>query len=152
MNSHCESIASTIITVDLVRAACRSDDFPKNISEAAIRVAARRYERFLLLVGKYPGRELAPARDIDSIWHLHMLHPRQYVADCYRLFGDILDHDGGFGADPAELPVLERIFHETAALWQEEYGEPYTIGVSQVSMTKCKRNCVSRCKRACKVN
>ena len=146
------SIASTIITVDLVRAARRSDDFPKQLDEATLRLSVERYERFLLLVAKYPSCEIAPTRDIDRMWHLHMLHPRQYVADCYRLFGDILDHDGGFGTEEAELPILNRIFADTAVLWLKEYGEAYATGPAEISMTKCKRNCVSRCKRACKVN
>src|SRR5882672_1959924 len=126
MRTSIDTVASSIITVDLIRAALRSDDLPKNMTELWLRIALDRYEKFLLLIAKYPDRELAPSRDIDLMWHLHMQHPRQYVADCYRLFGDILDHDGGFGADEAEIPILDRIFQETARLWQQEYSEPYT--------------------------
>jgi hypothetical protein len=95
---------------------------------------------------------LAPARDVDRMWHLHMLHPRAYAADCQRLFGFLLDHDGGFGAAPDELPVLQQVFAETAALWAVEYGEDYTgiFPMTDTRMTNCTRNCVSRCQRACK--
>src|SRR5437762_523872 len=105
------------ISVDLVRAAQRSEDTPKEMTDAALEHAAARYEKFLLLVAKYPDRAIAPTKDIDFMWHLHMLHPRQYAADCQTLLGDILDHDGGFGAGEDELPILKQIFAETAKLW-----------------------------------
>ncbi|WP_437643950.1 hypothetical protein [Sorangium sp. So ce362] len=44
-----------------------------------------------------------------------MLHPKAYVADCMRLFGEILDHDGGFGGTCEEEPVLQAMFVRTAA-------------------------------------
>lgn len=87
---------------------------------------------------------LAPTKRIDRMWHLHMLHPRAYVADCMKLYGEILDHDGGFGSTPEEEPVLREVFATTATLWQEKFGAPY-VG----TVVACKRNCVSRCQRRC---
>jgi hypothetical protein len=52
-----------------------------------------------------------------------MLKPLAYQLDCDSLLGFILDHDGGFGATPEEAPELQRVFDETAHLWQLEYGE-----------------------------
>lgn len=140
------------LSVDLARAARRSDDFTGEPDEASVARAVERYVKWLRLVGLHPDKPLAPARDIDRMWHLHMLHPRAYAADCARILGFLLDHDGGFGAEPEEMPILERLFEETAALWASEYGEPYVGANGSVAenMTKCTRNCVSRCKRACK--
>lgn len=79
------------------------------------------------------------------MWHLHMLNPRAYHQDCMRLFGDILDHDRGFGSTAEELPVLVATFENTARLWEQEFGVPY-VGDAKA----CTRNCVNRCRRACK--
>ncbi|WP_437995695.1 glycine-rich domain-containing protein-like [Sorangium sp. So ce185] len=132
-----------IISVDLVRAALRSEEL-QSTPEDELAADVRDYEHFLLLAKEHPEIPIAPTKRIDRIWHLHMLHPKAYVADCMRLFGDILDHDGGFGGTREEEPVLQAMFVTTAALWEARFGEPY-VG----SVVACKRNCVSRCQRRC---
>ena len=108
------------------------------------------------LAAKHPGRPLAPTRDIDEMWHLHMLRPRAYYQDCIRLFGKVLDHDGGFGKGEGELPALMSAFDQTAALWLSEYDEPYLVADAECnsrhsdSAEKCWHNCGSRCWHACK--
>jgi len=134
----------SVVSIDLVRAAMRSEDFRDSLTLAELEEAEERYEKFLLLAKKHPERQLAPTRDIDLMWHLHMLHPRAYAADCYALFGDLLDHDGGFGSASDEVEPLKVAFAETAALWRDTYSEPYT------GMVKCTRRCKSFCQRACK--
>jgi hypothetical protein len=138
---------SSPISVDLLRAAVRSESFPKDWSEARRSSALARYERFFTLLAKYPSRPLAPTAEIDEFWHLHMLHPVAYARDCMRLAGHIIDHDGGFGATPDELPRLQAVFAETAAVWKEEFGEAYVE--AHDGLTKCDRNCQSRCWHAC---
>ncbi|XXT23873.1 glycine-rich domain-containing protein-like [Sorangium sp. So ce429] len=130
-----------IISVNLVRAALRSEEL-RSIPEDELAADVRDYERFLVLAKEHPELPIAPTRRIDRMWHLHMLHPKAYVADCMRLFGEVLDHDGGFGGTREEEPVLAAMFARTAALWEARFGEPY-LG----SAVACKRNCVSRCRR-----
>jgi hypothetical protein len=115
-----------IVSVDLIDMARRSQDIPDSISDDSLKDALSRYKRFLLLVQRHPKRQLAPTRDIDMMWHLHMLSPRAYHSDCLRLFGDILDHNGGFGVGEGELLQLARAFEETAKVWQQEFGVPFT--------------------------
>jgi hypothetical protein len=101
---------------------------------------------------KHPSARLAPTQDIDLFWHLHMLAPVAYQRDCLHLFGKVLDHDGGFGNDPAELPELKRVFAETAALWEGECGEPYRedgLWAKDEDVTACWHSCQSRCWHAC---
>jgi hypothetical protein len=90
----------------------------------------------------------APTKDIDEMWHLHMLSPKAYHRDCMRLFGDILDHDGGFGKGEGEGPQLQSCFEQTARMWQEMYGEAYITCPAQEA-TKCWHDCVGRCWHAC---
>ncbi len=77
-----------------------------------------------------------------------MLSPKAYYRDCMRLFGDILDHDGGFGKGDGEAAQLQATFEQTSRLWLEMYGEPYVATPGQQS-TKCWHDCVGRCWHAC---
>lgn len=138
----------TTFSLDLEDAARRSETFPKGWPVAKIREAIDRYAKFLRLAAKFPDEPIAPASDIDEIWHLHMLRPSAYVADCQQIVGHLLDHDGGFGKDVEEAPRLAANFERTSMLWMREYGESYTANGS--GSVKCTRNCVSRCQRACK--
>lgn len=105
---------------------------------------------FLCLAAKHPNERATPTRDIDELWHLHMLHPAAYYVDCVKLFGSIFDHDGGFGTGPGELPILKAAFGEFAARWEAEYGEPYVTGTSdEVGTTNCWHDCSGRCWHAC---
>lgn len=138
----------SFVSVDLVRAAQRSEEYFKGADAAQIQTALERYTKFLQLAARHPDRRLAPTREIDHMWHLHMLHPRAYQNDCQRVFGSVLDHDGGFGTDPEELPALKQTFAETAALWEREFGEPY-VPEPGTGATSCWHNCQSRCWHAC---
>lgn len=140
----------TVISVDLLEAARRSDTFPKDWSPEKAQLALSRYEKFLLLAAKHKGKPVAPTRDIDEMWHLHMLSPRAYLQDCQRLFGVVLDHNGGFGKDASEIPILKATFEETARLWEAEYGEPYlSADVGGEKTTSCWHDCSGRCWHAC---
>lgn len=138
--------------VDLVAASYRSSTFPRDWSHEKRVLEARRYEMFLSLAAKHPGERATPTLEIDELWHLHMLHPVAYYADCMRLFGRIFDHDGGFGLGPGELPVLKRAFRDFARRWELEYGEPYVERMPDQasSATSCWHDCSNRCWHACK--
>lgn len=116
---------SQIVSIDLVSAAKRSPDIPDGLSDQRLKTAADRYEKFLLLAARYRNADLIPTKEIDMMWHLHMLHPRAYHKDCMNLFGDILDHDGGFGSDPSEANEHLSTLHATRELWKKEFGEDY---------------------------
>ena len=142
------------ISVDLLEAARRSDSFPPEWPQDKVERAILRYGRFLALTAKHGG-PMAPTRDIDEVWHLHMLAPRAYYNDCMRLFGEVLDHDGGFGKGDGEVPRLAATFERTAGLWAEEFGETYLNAEPEFNSVhpaghSCKHDCQSRCWHACK--
>jgi|tagenome__1003787_1003787.scaffolds.fasta_scaffold20435169_2 hypothetical protein len=136
------------ISVDLFQSARRRESFA-HWTDEKLHFEIDRYERFLLLAARHPGASVAPTRDIDEIWHLHMQHPRAYVEDCQRQFGDIFDHDGGFGTAPDELPLLKEAFARTEALWLAEYGQPYVKPEDHPNATNCWHDCANRCWHAC---
>lgn len=137
-----------VVSIDLVRASYRASSFPKDWSEVRRQREAQRYARFLLLARDNRSHSIAPTRDIDQMWHLHMLHPKAYYEDCMRLFGEIFDHDGGFGAAADEEPILRENFLKTMALYEQRWGEPYVDAGEDG--TNCWHNCQNRCWHACK--
>ncbi len=143
------------ISIDLVSAATRSQDsfFSSHPREIACD-AATRYSKFLSLCMKYPDAPLCPSKDIDEMWHVHMLNPTHYHKDCIANFGEILDHYGGFGSDSVEQwQELLRLFQRTAELWEREFSEPYTNDDELQGAMKCIKACAKcavKCRTACK--
>ena len=140
------------LSVDLVRVAtCGEGGFFADLPQTVVEEAARRYCQFIRLVQLYPHEEISPAKDIDEMWHLHMLHPIAYYEDCVANFGEILDHDGGFGSTSAEeWRELIRIFENTAGLWRREYGEEYGAAEAAAKCIKKCAKCAVKCRTACK--
>lgn len=140
------------VSADLLAASYRSDDFPQDGSREQREKSLLRYRKWLGLKQRHPKAPLAPTRDIDLFWHLHMLSPVAYFNDCQRLFGHLLDHDGGFGKGEGELPQLIEVFTRTAKLWEQTYAEPYRedgLFMSEAQMTNCWHDCQNRCWHAC---
>ena len=55
------------------------------------------YRCFLKLCVLHPGTTIVPTRQLDHVWHTHMLDTAKYRADCDRVFGFFLDHFPYFG-------------------------------------------------------
>lgn len=142
------TLAADPISTDLLHAWERSEKKPEGWTYEDATRALDRYERFLRLAAAYPGVAQAPTRDIDEMWHLHMLSPVAYHRDCMQLFGKILDHDGGSGKEESEAQELKTTFEQTSRMWQQMYGESYVAMDSQEA-TKCWHDCVGRCWHAC---
>lgn len=83
-----------------------------------------RYLRFLYLVNHYPSLQLAPSRDIDEVWHQHILDTSKYAADCQLLFGRLVHHFPYFGVrDEADYHSLLQAYTLTQVLYQKHFGE-----------------------------
>lgn len=154
LEAHTTQIGEVVplISVDLIRASYRSDDFPQDWSDEQRRRSLNRYERWLRLKQLHPKQRMAPTRDIDLFWHLHMLAPVAYHRDCMAVFGRILDHDGGFGKGEGEAARLREVFLATARLWEQTYQEPYGEDgrwVCDLGATNCWHDCQDRCWHAC---
>lgn len=139
---------NSIISVDLIDKARRSEDMPEGWTDEDSKKHLERYEKFLRLIQKYPRQRFAPTSNIDKMWHLHMLSPVAYYNDCQKLFGMILDHDGGFGALETEQEELGMVFTHTADLWFQEYGEIYADN-PKLRMVNCWHDCQGRCWHEC---
>ncbi|BAZ09315.1 peptidase [Calothrix sp. NIES-4071] len=82
-----------------------------------------RYKMFLYLIYLYPNRTIIPTREIDTVWHYHILDTHKYAYDCEFLFGYFLHHNPNFDyeSETLKLAWLEAIA-ETIALSAEHFG------------------------------
>jgi hypothetical protein len=55
----------------------------------------KHYKMFLYL--SVEGHGVPPTRDIDEMWHAHLLDTRKYAEDCQQICGRFLDHFPYFG-------------------------------------------------------
>jgi hypothetical protein len=88
------------------------------------------YKRWLFLRRKYDGELLPPTRDIDILWHAHILDTYRYHEDCELIFGYYFHHYPYFGVRGDEDAVnFNRAFKQMAALYKEEFAVDLPIFV-----------------------
>jgi hypothetical protein len=87
--------------------------------------AIEEYRRFLFLYHLYPDRIIVPSKEIDRVWHTHILDTAKYREDCELLFGQFIDHWPYFGmTDDADRAALAAAFAETQALYAQHFQQP----------------------------
>jgi hypothetical protein len=109
------------------------------------------YKRYLTLCSRYPHPHysIVPNGIMDEMWHYHILDTRAYQTDCNRVFGHYLHHFPYFGLRGGEdAQNLKSAFEITKELYEDAFGE----SLIRDEASKCDRNCVSRCQRACKTD
>ena len=115
------------------------------------------YRRFLTLKSLYPSVSLVPSKQIDSIWHAHILDTRAYREDCHQVFGRFIDHYPYFGIYGEEdYQNLKNAFAHTVALYVEHFGA-YPGGGKEEQAMRCQDHachvpaeCACRVEGACK--
>ena len=91
--------------------------------EVADRMAVA-YQRFLTLLVTHPETTVAPSKEIDKVWHAHILDTMKYAEDCQRVFGYFLHHFPYFGLRGAEdAAQLVQAGDDMARLYEQEFGE-----------------------------
>jgi hypothetical protein len=93
-----------------------------SVAEADQAVAL--YRRFLKLCVLHPGARIVPTRQIDRVWHAHVLDTAKYRADCDHLFGHFMDHFPYAGLrGEADRRAWRADFAQTRGLFAEHFGE-----------------------------
>jgi hypothetical protein len=81
------------------------------------------YRCFLKLCVLYPGAAIVPTRQLDHVWHAHMLDTAKYRADCDRVFGRFLDHFPYAGLrGEADRRAWADDFAATRRLFHDHFG------------------------------
>ncbi len=91
--------------------------------------------RKLLVLAKL-GVHVVPGKDIDEIWHSHILFTKSYALDCDSFFGYYLHHkpaDGSSAEDNAKRKISHTIMmnmykkyfcHVAPLSWNLNYSDP----------------------------
>ncbi len=109
------------ISIDLIQLMELSEGDLNALSTEEKKQVKDRYIKYLMLSKKFFDLWLAPTKDIDELWHLHMLCPVHYYNDCISNFGEILNHDYRGIQKP---PVSHKeIILRTNKLWKKEFNE-----------------------------
>lgn len=81
------------------------------------------YRHFLKLCALYPGMTIVPTRQLDQVWHAHLLDTAKYRDDCERVFGRFLDHFPYAGLrGPEDERAWREQFARTRDLFRRHFG------------------------------
>ncbi|MBP0016796.1 MAG: glycine-rich domain-containing protein-like [Cyanobacteria bacterium SBLK] len=81
------------------------------------------YRKFLILQYFHRDRGIVPTREMDKVWHTHILDTVKYREDCQRLFGEMLDHFPYLGLrGGSDRQLLEDTFRESQVLFEQTFG------------------------------
>lgn len=105
-------------------------------SAKQVEFAIARYKMFLHLMYLYPKQLIIPTREIDLVWHFHILDTRKYAFDCEILFGYFLHHRPSSGEkSEGNKILLETAFTLTLELLKKHFGlSIYTQNYSDQSV------------------
>ena len=111
-----------------------------------------KYRRFLKLCAMYPERSIVPSKEIDQVWHVHILDTAKYAADCDAIFGFLLHHFPYFGLrGAADLEHLHNEAAETRQLYMEHFSEDMFDGSIKNVDSSCSSapTCTGDCSPSC---
>lgn len=84
--------------------------------------AIKHYKCFIFLCVKYQNFRLVPTKEIDEVWHLHILETRNYMSFCNKFFGEYIHHDTSLGVSQKSKKKLKSRFEKTKELWKLEFS------------------------------
>lgn len=88
---------------------------------ARAREAELWYRNFLYLRSQHRDPVPMIHKDADTLWHAHIVHTRQYAADCDHVFGELLHHEPlGKTLDAKQLKEHRR---RAAEVYQQQFGK-----------------------------
>ncbi|KAM0254560.1 hypothetical protein ACHAQJ_006666 [Trichoderma viride] len=89
-----------------------------------------KYDRFVQIMGKHPGKMAVPTLDVDLAWHTHQLNPSHYYYYTVSKTAKFIDHD-----DKIDQDKLSRCFEWTTKTYQDMFGAVYSESIrsSQIS-------------------
>lgn len=130
LSTHGKTLDQTIAAIQALdltpikfKTTCKEDGYGWSADHADTMEVA--YKRYLILHAKYPEMTLAPDREIDRFWHMHILDTRKYASDCEASFGHFVHHFPYLGLRGEEdAKVLQTAFVKMQALYAQEFGEP----------------------------
>lgn len=94
--------------------------------------ATKQYRLWLKMVAHHPEESIIPNKEVDKVWHMHILDTRKYAEDCDKIFGRFLHHFPYFGMRGEEdREDLHAAFARSQEMMLDEFGanlRPYRRG------------------------
>jgi hypothetical protein len=82
------------------------------------------YRKFLTLAHEGKGMATVPSRNVDLVWHTHVLDTAKYYDDMMKTFGHIVHHYPYFGvASNEDRHALLDAYQDTKKRYLERFGE-----------------------------
>ncbi|WP_422026282.1 glycine-rich domain-containing protein [Roseovarius sp.] len=82
------------------------------------------YRKFLTLSLEGNGKVTSPSRNIDIIWHHHILDTQKYYEDCHRIFGHVVHHFPYLGVrGSADRQILLDAYEDTKKRYCARFGQ-----------------------------
>lgn len=106
---------------NVIKRLTKKDAWKSKRAQAAV----IQYRNYLWLLKKYGSdHHLPPSKDIDEVWHSHILHTRQYQQDCHTIFGSYLHHEPEyFQTNTIDAKQHAERFAKTQELYKQEFGD-----------------------------
>jgi hypothetical protein len=110
--------------------------------------AEKWYKRFLFLIAKYPDEAIVPTKEVDEVWHTHILDTQKYFQDCGAVFGEYLHHFPYLGTrGEQDRHDLEAAFFRTLALFEFHFNETPLDSLKSSRSAICS-SCSSSCSKS----
>lgn len=84
------------------------------------------YKKYLVLCGLYPKARLVPTKDIDIVWHTHILDTNRYHEDCHKIFGYFLHHNPNYSPEIVGGAIYQRSSRLTVELFKKHFNQEPT--------------------------
>lgn len=96
----------------------------EGMSIAEAERSVMKYRRFLKLIATHPEQAIVPSKEIDEVWHTHILDTRKYAEDCQKIFGFFLHHFPylGIRGEEDKQDWMEN-FMTTCDIYKDYFGE-----------------------------
>lgn len=100
------------------------------------------YRRFLELKVRHPEETIVPTKEIDAMWHAHILDTSKYMVDCEAMFGAYLHHFpylGMRGEEDRNALIAE--FANTKQLYRQRFDEELAGENGDIATSNCNSYC-----------
>ncbi len=80
------------------------------------------YREFLSMYMVQPDGKFVATRDVDTFWHMHILHTEKYAEDCNKLFGGFFHHTPGLPDEKQDMSPYIDGFKRQVANSEAHFG------------------------------
>ncbi len=88
---------------------------------AGIPAIVKEYHRFISLVVTHPGMTIPTCKEVDDLWHAHILCTHQYLDMCKKLGVEYIHHNPCLEADRGT--IVSNYNDDTLGLLKEHFGD-----------------------------